>query len=186
MMAQSQTEKRIAALDAEIAGIEAEIKAMTEQHEIHAALGKDDEADPVHRDIVAARDRIAAAEARRGPLEAVLEAETAEARAKVAKELTFEADAKLGALEAVIAEASEVAAKLAEVTRGLDEHAALHWSIAARKALEAGGTPARRHIAGMSDLAATLANASRLVQHVAADHSARSVHIPVTTKSRAA
>ena len=186
-MAQSQTEKRIAALDAEVAGIETKIADLTRQHGEHVAAGHDGKADAAHEQIRGARERKEAAEMRRAPLQRTLEAEEAKAQAKVAKELTVEADAAQEALEAKLSEVGEAAATLAKITAGLDENAALRWAVAARKAVDAGGNPTRKHIAGIPETANTLAKAARLVQHLGDDHSRRSVQIPVTaTRTRAA
>ncbi|MCA1775545.1 MAG: hypothetical protein LC676_08045 [Loktanella sp.] len=181
-----KTQKRIAALDDEIAKIDAEIVTLTAQHAKQVQAGQDQKADSTHEQITGARERKEAAEMRRAPLMRVLEAEEAKAQAEVAAKLTADADAMQTALEAKLQEVAKAAAALAKVMDGLDEHAALHWSIAARKAVDAGGAPTRKHIAGIPETAAILSRAARLVQHVGDDHSRRSVQIPVTTKSRAA
>ena len=182
----AQTQKRIDALDAEITEIEAEIADLTAQHAKQVQAGQDQKADYTHEQIMGARERKETAEMRRAPLERALQAELEAAQAKVAEKLTADADAMQAALEAKLSEISEAAAALAKVMDGLDEHAALKWAVAARKAAEAGGDPTRKHIAGIPETATILARASRLVQHVGADHSQRSVQIPVNTKSRAA
>lgn len=136
--------QRLDALDTELAGIEAEIEALTAEHAEHVSSGADAKADAVHGQIVEARQRMEAAQARREPLERAVATEEAAERAKAAKVLTTEADAKLDAIEAKFAEAAEAAAKLTAICNELNEHAALHWSIAAHKAAEAGGSPQRR------------------------------------------
>jgi hypothetical protein len=179
-------QKRLDALDKEIAGIEAEIETLGEDHAEAVTAGDDGVADQVHDQIADARKRMDAARARRGPLEAALEREQEAERAKVAKELTDAADASLNALEAAFSEAGKAAAKLAAITDALDENAALYWAVAAGKAVAAGGSPQRRHLAGIGETLDRARMAARKLGHVADDYDRRSVSIPVPTKSRAA
>lgn len=177
---------RLEALDAEIVAIELEIEDLTAQHDAETVAGRDQKADELHDQIIGARERMDAARMRREPLEGALQAEEAEVRAKLAHALTSDADARLEVMERTIAEVAEMADRLAATVADLDANAALHWSIAARKAAEAGGSPARRHLTGVSELTEALDRAQRRVRHVAADYGQRSVQIPVAVKSRAA
>lgn len=59
-------QKRLIALESEVAEIEAEITALTEQHASHVTAGQDAKADSVHDEITGARERLEAAEMRRG------------------------------------------------------------------------------------------------------------------------
>lgn len=179
-------QKRLEDLETEIGGIKAEIEALTTQHAKEVAAGDDGSVDTLHGRIVDARHRLEAAQMRRAPLERALEAELDAARAKVAKELTADADARLDALEATLAQALEAARALALITNRLDQNAALHWAVAAHSAVDAGGSPARRHLAGLDELHTLTDGAFRKLRHVAQDYAARSVSIPVPTKSRRA
>ena len=88
----AQTQKRIDALDAEIAGIEAEIADLTVQHAKQVQAGDDAQADDTMAQIKTARERMGTAEMRRAPLMRVLQAELDAAQAKVAEKLTSDAD----------------------------------------------------------------------------------------------
>jgi hypothetical protein len=176
---------RLQALDAEIAGIVAEIDTLSSQHAEHARTGQDVEADAIHAQIIDATRRKEAAQMRRAPLARALQAEQDAAHSMEAVRLTTLADAKLEALEAQMARALEAVKALALVTDGLSERAALDWAYAATIAAEAGGSPARRHLAGVVELHALTDAAVRKLRHVAHDHSRRIVQIPAT-KSRAA
>ena len=179
-------QKRLDDLQGMVAEIESEIRDLTAKHSAHVEAGRDKEADHLHQEIVKARARLEGAAMRRAPLERALEAEQARERAKVAAELTKAADAKLDALEATLAQALDAAKALAVVTDQLDQNAALDWSNMARKAVAAGGTPARRHLAGLDELHKLTDRAFRKLRHVSQDHAQRSVQIPVSAKSRAA
>lgn len=179
-------QKRLDALDAELAGIQSEIETLAEDHGAAVQAGDDGKADRTHAKITDARERMETAQARRTPLERAAEAEEEAAQAKVAEELTAAADARLAALEAAIAEASKAAAALAKATDAIDQNAALHWAVAARKAADAGGAPARRHLTGINDTLDRARTAARKLGHVADDFQRRSVSIPAQTRSRAA
>jgi len=179
-------QKRLDDLAKEIATIEQEIAELTAQHAERVQVGDDSKADYLHEQILGARERLEAAQMRRAPLERALQAELDAARAKEAAKLTADADARLDALEATLAQALDAAKALAEITDGLDQNAALSWSIVARRAVDAGGTPNKRHLAGLAELAELTHRATRKLQHIGQDYSQRSVRIPVPTRSRAA
>ena len=178
-------QKRLDDLATEIAEIEQDIQTLTAEHAERVQAGKTG-TEYIFEQITQARTRLEGAVMRRAPLERALEAELDAARAKEAAKLTADADARLDALEATLAQALEAARALAEVTNQLDDNAALNWSVAARKAVDAGGTPNKRHLAGLAELAELTHRATRKLQHIGQDYSQRSVHIPVPTKSRAA
>lgn len=178
-------QKRLDELASEIAEIEAEIADLTSQHAEHTQAGQDAKADYLHEQIIGARERLEAAHMRRAPLERALEAEQAKAQAKLAEELTKAADARLEALEATLAQALDAARALAEIADAMDEHAALNWASAARQAVKAGGTPARRHLAGLAELSGLTHRATRKLQRVGQDYEQRIVQIPAKA-SRAA
>ena len=178
-------QKRLDALAQEISAIEQDIATLTAEHAERAQAGKTG-VEHIFEQLTQARTRLEGAEMRRAPLERALQAEQDAARAKVAKELTAAADAKLEAIEATLAQALDAAKALAEITDSLDEHTALSWVSAARQAVKAGGSPARRHLANVSELRGLLDRAHSRVRHVVRDYEQRSVHIPVPTKSRAA
>lgn len=178
-------QKRLDDLEAEIVGIEAEIVQQTAEHAAHVEAGRDEKAEQAYEQIRDARKRLEAAQMRRDPLGRAVKAEQAKVQAKIAEELTVTADARLDALEATLAQALEAAKALAVVTDQLDRNAALHWANEARKAVDAGGTPARRHLAGLDELHKLTDNAVRKLRHVSQDYAQRSVNIPVPSRSYA-
>lgn len=166
-------QKRLDALAVEIAEIEAEIADLIAQHDERVRTDRSGVTAYIFDQIVQARARLEAAQMRRAPLEAALQAEQSEAQAKLAEELTADADAQLDALEVTLAQALDAARALAAITDELDPNAALSWSIVARRAIDAGGKPARRHLASLRELNDSTDRAVRRLRHVAQDYSER-------------
>lgn len=163
----------LASLDDEIAAHEAKLTEAREAFDRVAA-------DPAlsakaFKAVQAAESALSAAKARKAPL-----ATQADQEARDAALLAAEADAEVAnamRLEMVgkIDRIAQIARELDTAVGDLDQHAALKWFVAARKARDGGADVDRGSIEGVGELSEMLTNAARKVQHVAADYSARSV-----------
>lgn len=160
-------------LDRTIAGIMGEIETLTNHHASVAGDAK--KAETAFTALTEAKARLAAAEARREPLTALVEQEASDAALAAAEADAEVANAMRSEMLAKIDRIAQIARDLDAAVGNLDQHAALKWFVAARKARDGGADVDRGSIEGVGELSEMLARAARRVQHVAADYSARSV-----------
>ncbi|AJE47953.1 hypothetical protein [Celeribacter indicus] len=163
----------LATLDDEIAAHEAKLTEVREAFDRVAA-------DPAlsakaFKAVQAAESVLRAAKARQAPLATQAEQEARDAALVAAEADAVTANALRADMIAKIDRVAQIAHGLDAAVGELDQHAALKWFVAARKANEGGAYVERGRIEGVGELTEMLTRAARKVQHVAADYSARSV-----------